>query len=338
MIEATTLYIYGSLSILGGLVAAVGNLVALYIIWMPGHRSKSNKILTSLAVSDALTGLVVFPLNAYQSLTKAARFECAVDAVRAYCALLMAGSSVLTLVVIALDRYILMTKLASYDSILTKRRITIILVTCWVFPGLTPLLKLAGTLPYLTSMVLIFYGPIILLVIFYCLLIRVIYASRQKVIAHSMQQTKFLATPTCCETSTTTSECAATSNRTSNNNKVINTTTTTTTTSTTTKTLTTTKVKRSEKRHLKLAKSVAILLGCYLLCLMPFNLWLVLDIANSQDKFMDPYALQHLYLFGVFAGATNSCINPFIYLSKQPGFQKRFRQAVRKVTLAEGGS
>eukprot|EP00111_Clytia_hemisphaerica_P015097 TCONS_00044474-protein len=109
LLSEETFLVYGILFILCGIVAAVGNIIAFYILWMPDQRNKSNKILSSLAISDALTGLVVFPINAYQTLSPNARLSCSIDFARAYFALLMSGSSVLTLVVIALDRYILMT-------------------------------------------------------------------------------------------------------------------------------------------------------------------------------------------------------------------------------------
>ncbi|XP_066928686.1 octopamine receptor beta-1R-like [Clytia hemisphaerica] len=322
LLSEETFLVYGILFILCGIVAAVGNIIAFYILWMPDQRNKSNKILSSLAISDALTGLVVFPINAYQTLSPNARLSCSIDFARAYFALLMSGSSVLTLVVIALDRYILMTRYASYHFIMTERKIVIMLIACWLYPGLTPLLKYAGETPYLINMILIFFGPIILLIILYCLLIRLIYESRKKVIAHASKTTNIVETqdgrlemapsssnlteadiidqPTKSKLSPTVSAVSAS--------------------------------KKSSKRHMKLAKSVSVLLGCYLICLTPFNLWMILDMVNKASGRISSVHLQHLYMFGVFAGAANSCVNPFIYLSKQPGFRKRFRNILTQIS------
>ena len=320
LLSEETFLVYGTLFILCGIVAALGNIIAFYILWMPDQRNKSNKILSSLAISDALTGLVVFPLNAYQTLSPNARLSCSIDFVRAYFALLMSGSSVLTLVVIALDRYILMTRFASYHSIMTERKIVVMLIACWLYPGLTPLLKYAGDTPYLINMILIFFGPIILLIILYCLLIRLIYESRKKVIAHASktnivenQDGRLEVAPS--TSNSTEADCIdqPTKNKLSPTISAVS------------------ASKKSSKRHMKLAKSVSVLLGCYLICLTPFNLWMILDMVNNTSGSLSSLHLQRLYMFGVFAGAANSCVNPFIYLSKQPGFRKRFRNILTQV-------
>ena len=84
------------------------------------------------------------------------------------------------------------------------------------------------------------------------------------------------------------------------------------------------KQKRSRKQGLKVAKSVAILLGVYLICSTPFNIWLLMTIIRSKD--ISVRALNNLYIFANFLGTLNSGLNPLIYISKQPKFRKIFRR------------
>lgn len=317
LLESSTLYTYGTLSILCGIIASVGNLIALYIL-VSEQKTKSNKILSSLAISDSLTGFVVFPLNAYQSFSKTAQSDCGVDLARSYFALVMIGSSVLTLVVVAIDRYILMTKFGSYDIIVTRRRINVVLVFCWLFPALTASLRIFSSTGILAkiyegSMIFIFFGPVLPLAVSYCLLVRLIYTSRKKINSHALKMSSIRESSNGKFEMVVSSfrENDASDPKESPKNEQVR------------------KKSPGENRHLKLAKSVAILLGCYILCLIPFNMWIVLDLTKA----LNPYVLQHLYVFGIFAGAVNSCINPFIYLSKRPGFKKRLENIIKRMPL-----
>ena len=315
LLESSTLYTYGALSVLCGIIASLGNLIALYIL-MSEQRTKSNKILSSLAISDSLTGFIVFPLNAYQSFSKPAQSNCTIDLARSYFALVMIGSSVLTLVVVAIDRYILMTRFASYDIIVTRPRINVVLVICWLFPAVTGSLRMFSSTGILAkiyefSMILIFFGPVLPLAVSYCLLVRLIYISRKRINSHALKISSIRKSSNEKFEMTLASHregCAADARESPNNEE-------------------TRKKDKGETRHLKLAKSVAVLLGCYILCLIPFNMWIVLDLTKA----LNPYVLQHLYVFAIFAGAVNSCINPFIYLSKRPGFKKSLGTIFRKI-------
>ena len=52
--------VFGAMFIVTSIVATTGNGFALLIIWRPGYKiTPSTKILTSLAVSDLLVGIVI---------------------------------------------------------------------------------------------------------------------------------------------------------------------------------------------------------------------------------------------------------------------------------------
>ena len=68
-ITSPTTYIYACLFIISGIIAAAGNTLALVILWQPQMRTKANKILRSLVVSDAMVGYVLFPYSTYMMFT-----------------------------------------------------------------------------------------------------------------------------------------------------------------------------------------------------------------------------------------------------------------------------
>ena len=296
LIIAPSTYIYGILFTLFAIVAALANITALYILLtMPstGMITKSNKILTSLIVSDVMTGLVGFPMSAYQILSDN---SCDLDNIRSVVSLILTGSSNLTLALIAFDRYLLMTKFTRYNNLMTNRVLVFLILLCWVYPIVTVALKyMPSSYPYLASLVFIFYGPIIFTMVFYFLLVREIYRSEENLKKHGQRH---IIKPSII---TAAGNSAKTSNSVSQS-------------------------KRSEKRHLRTARAVSWLLVCYCLCMAPFNLWLVSNILNAKYSFMSLKTLQNWYIFGITVAGWNSCFNPFVYLSKQPNARKRLRR------------
>jgi len=56
-------YFYAAFFTIGGIMAVI--FIVLIILWLPEHRSRSNKLLTSFAASDLFVGLTVFPITVY---------------------------------------------------------------------------------------------------------------------------------------------------------------------------------------------------------------------------------------------------------------------------------
>ena len=111
------------------IIAALGNTFCLVVLWEPSQRSKSNKILTSLALSDCLVAYICFPLTiwllnyAQNNLT-----TCRVINVYLLTGLwLISCSTFRSIVFIAYERYTFITKSNRYDDILTDWKIHIIM-------------------------------------------------------------------------------------------------------------------------------------------------------------------------------------------------------------------
>ena len=185
LITSPSTYVYGACFIMFSIVASLANITALYILLTSrtnGMLNKSTKVLTSLAVSDVLTGLIGFPTSAYQILSDN---SCDKDHVRSLMSLILTGSSNLALALIAFDRYLLLTKFTKYDNLMTNRVLVLLISLCWLYPILTIALRyVPSPYPYLASLVFIFYGPIIFIIVFYFLLVREIYRSEKNLKQH----------------------------------------------------------------------------------------------------------------------------------------------------------
>ena len=80
-------------------------------------------------------------------------------------------------------------------------------------------------------------------------------------------------------------------------------------------------------RHVKLAKKVTLLIICYIACLLPTVISLVVrNIYKSRAVY--PLAAQQFSLFSFFTAAFNSCLNPIIYAAKYPEFNQRLKVLV----------
>jgi len=125
-------YFYAAFFTIGGIMAVISNFIVLIILWLPEHRSRSNKLLTSLAASDLFVGLTVFPITAYQMFHYASLSSCNIDFARIYYCVALQGSSCMVLGVIAYDRYILMTKTNAYYKPSMRKFIIALVTLSWL--------------------------------------------------------------------------------------------------------------------------------------------------------------------------------------------------------------
>ena len=303
-LQAPTTTIYGVLFIIGSVFTVIANSMVLVILWMPRNRSRSNKILTSLAVSDLLVGLVVFPINSYQMLSKHGLSDCPVDYARVYFAVFLEGSSVLTLAVVSLDRYLLMTKYNKYQTRAAKQLTAVLLVAAWVIPAVAPAFRWVGRVTYLVLIFVIFFAPFFILMGSYFLIARTL--RKQELILIKRHKESFVMNSENLKLD----EVIKSSEQQST-------------------TVTTTTRMRTEKAHIKLAKSVIWLLIVYFCCVTPKNIWIIVYLADSFHHFWEPLSHQNYYLFAMLMVSYNSFFNPIVYFWKNPQIRKGLRKMLR---------
>ena len=195
------------------------------------------------------------------------------------------GVSIISVSIMAYDRYTLMTKLNNYNLYQTDRKINIMLIASWVLSIMITALDFFSkrinsyALYTFTRIVMggVVISVLIALVVFYVLLVRCFKLRAKEMNAHR-------------------SSIAGRADISSTTNH----------------------------RHVKLAKKVSLLIICYIACLLPTVISLVVrNIYKSRAVY--PLAAQQFSLFSFFTAAFNSCLNPIIYAAKYPEFNQRLK-------------
>lgn len=137
--------LYSFLLVIGSLMAAVRNTIALVVLLQPRMRSKSNKLLTSLAVSDALVTYVLIPFIAIQVMYKENLINCQMKHIREFLSYILVPVSGYTILLISYDRYISLTKITRYHTIVTNKKVNIWICLSWCFPISLMTLNTLGT-------------------------------------------------------------------------------------------------------------------------------------------------------------------------------------------------
>ncbi|KAJ7380945.1 hypothetical protein OS493_004533 [Desmophyllum pertusum] len=128
-----------TLSINGLLIIAVNGLVIFLVHKKKTLRTLTNMFLTSLALSDLMSGLVGIPLLLI-CLTREIINVCVSSVVFIRFA---AISSVCHVLLIACDRYIFIVHDMKYDSLVTKRRAIITTIAVWLFSFTAAVIQLS---------------------------------------------------------------------------------------------------------------------------------------------------------------------------------------------------
>ena len=303
--------IFGSLFILVSIMATVGNGFALIIIWKPGRKITSpTKLLTSLAVSDLLVGIVLSPLTCWQVLDYISLNVCEIDYARRYFYFFLCVTSGLTLALISYDRYVLLTKLTNYNKYMSKKKLITLLTLAWLVPALLPVfqIKIFGPYIYFLGVVICFFGVLIVLIISYCCIVRVIRKKEKKVLNHA-KELQLVE----CSNDTTTSEKRKEPKIKYVNEKDMS-----------------KKLDQREKKYVALAKFVVILILCFLLLNSPVSIWTILSLINVKYDFFNENFIDICYITASLAAQFNSCVNPLIYFFKNPEFRRRAKSFLKR--------
>ena len=309
MLKPPLTTIFGLMFIVLSILAIVENGFILFFIWKPGRKITSSiKILSSLAVSDLLVGMVLSPVTSWQILKHTSLSNCYVEYVRRYFTVLLVGSSVLTLGLVAFDRYISLTKLTNYNRYMNNRKLIFLITFAWLVPALIPILqkKIFGPYTYLSAVLVLFLVPLIFLVVFYNFIIQVV-RRKERNLLNCHQKVFFIATNNAKEDW----EIARAIQQ---------------------------RESLKAKKQLVVAKAVTILIVCYSLCIMPINTWIIVNILNSKYNFMNLKVHQTWYMVSMLAAECNSIINPVIYILKYPEFKKRLRILFKRKSQIFSGS
>ena len=117
--------------------ALVGNsLVCLAIYRNPSLRKVTNIFVLSLAITDLLSAVLIMPFNTASIInTKwiTGKVGCKFNF---YCANLLAGTSLMTIMLVAVNRYVRVVRSNLYQNIFSKTSATVMAVGAWILPSL----------------------------------------------------------------------------------------------------------------------------------------------------------------------------------------------------------
>lgn len=181
----TTIYVV--LFIFIGLFAALGNALALVILLLSRIRSKTNSVLMSLALSDALVGCILCPYTVYQLIESETRKNCEQEFVRIFLSISFIGTSAINVGYIAYDRYMLLTRLNIQSS---RQKTILFLIISWIFPPACVALDWVNIYLYNIVAALIIIVPLIALTTFYFLITKAITRKKKQLFKIQFKTTK----------------------------------------------------------------------------------------------------------------------------------------------------
>ncbi|XP_066926574.1 histamine H2 receptor-like [Clytia hemisphaerica] len=133
-ISMNSSFIFGTIFTLMTPIGCFGNIASIICLQKKSRlqRTKIDSLLKSLLVSDLLVSLTVYPLSAYLQFT---RYRDVLSTLANVVLLLSLTSiSSVTVVFLAVIKYIKMSRFTSFDRIITKIRLKIMIATSWVVP------------------------------------------------------------------------------------------------------------------------------------------------------------------------------------------------------------
>lgn len=298
-------YVISVTFVINTILGTIGNLIVLIILYKSKVRSKTNKLLISLAISDLLVCVILSPLTFLELVLQNKEITCYIDKTRIFFVLLLIGASASTVSAISYDRYILLTKLTNYHQYITSVKLLLLLLYAWLVPIVVFAFFISGRiyLYFISILVLLFLSPLIALTISYYLIVKEIKLKEKKLQQHQSECPSPNGSLMISQMELNNQEVST--SRSSNKNKIR-----------------IVASKKDTKLHVDIAKAVILLILCYIVCLLPANVWTVLVMINSSSPFTSAINLQYLYIITMVTTQVNSTLNPIIYFSKNPEFKK----------------
>lgn len=287
-ISDITRYVFGLAFVLCGLLASAGNTLSSMVLAKPAMRTKSNKFLYSLVISDNLVGYILCPLTATQLFWYQMLSNCYLELLRVVLSTALCGVSAITVALIAYDRYVMLSCLNNYNMRMNLKKTRGLIAFAWLFPFALQLFYAVHGLLYLFSLCVLAIGPFVIISVSYRMMTKKIAEKAKELASHSHRLRP---------------------GHKPSSNEVL-------------------QIERNERKNLKLAQNLTGLIICYIICLLPalFNFLAEIIIrANKQDK---PVGLQILTVFSLFCASANSVVNPVIYVSKYAEFKREFSKMI----------
>lgn len=329
LLDPTTSLTFAVFFVCTSFFAASGNTLAAIILWRRIKR-RPNLLLKSLVIADAFNGYISGPLFAIQLFVSHHTTSelCTLQTVRDSISVCLIAASILTVVCIAYDRYMLLSKSKNYNKYITHKKLKLLILVCWSFPPFGLTIKFVSLFTYEILFFICTALALIALCIFYILILMHTKQRKKRIRTHQLHNRIFEGVTRMSSNelenrydSTQNTDQKACGEITvfkinSNNNSNIN-------------------QDESSKDHgrgsgqLELFQKVTVLIACFCLCFVPSAVVVIID-GIKQEATVD-YPLQNAFIFSVWLTSLNSCINPIIYASQYPEFQRHLRAMFKRL-------
>ncbi|XP_077161914.1 alpha-1A adrenergic receptor isoform X1 [Paroedura picta] len=315
--------------ILGGLIifGVLGNILVILSVACHRHlQSVTHYCIINLAVADLLLTSTVLPFSAIFEILGYWVFGRIFCNIWAAVDVLCCTASIMSLCVISIDRYIGVSYPLRYPAIVTEKRGLLALLSVWALSlviSIGPLFGWKQPAPDDEKICLIntdpgyvlfsalgsFYLPLIIILVMYC-----------RVYVVAKRESKGLS----CGLKTEKSHSEEVTLRIHRKN-------------TTDSSRSTPSAKHKShfsvrllkfSREKKAAKTLGIVVGCFILCWLPFFLIMPIGSFFPASKPSDT-----VFKIAFWLGYLNSCINPIIYPCSSQEFQKAFQNVLRAQCL-----
>ncbi|XP_054854509.1 alpha-1A adrenergic receptor [Eublepharis macularius] len=315
--------------ILGGLIlfGVLGNILVILSVACHRHlQSVTHYCIINLAVADLLLTSTVLPFSAIFEILGYWVFGRIFCNIWAAVDVLCCTASIMSLCVISIDRYIGVSYPLRYPTIVTEKRGLLALLCVWALSlviSIGPLFGWKQPAPDDEKICLIntdpsyvlfsalgsFYLPLIIILVMYC-----------RVYVVAKRESKGLS----CGLKTEKSHSEEVTLRIHRKN-----TTDASGSTPSTKHRSHFSVRLLKfSREKKAAKSLGIVVGCFILCWLPFFLIMPIGSFFPANKPSDT-----VFKIAFWLGYLNSCINPIIYPCSSQEFKKAFQNVLRAQCL-----
>uniref|UniRef100_A0A3Q0QR46 Alpha-1D adrenergic receptor n=1 Tax=Amphilophus citrinellus TaxID=61819 RepID=A0A3Q0QR46_AMPCI len=310
------------------LVAIVGNiLVILSVVCNKQLQTVTNFFIVNLAMADLLLGIIVLPFSASLEVLGCWVFGRVFCNIWAAVDVLCCTASILSLCMISIDRYIGVKYCLKYPSIMTERKAVAILVLVWVSSiviSVGPLLGWKEPPPVdesicriteepgyaLFSSLFSFYLPLMVILIMYFRVYVVARRTTKSLEAGvKRERNKSMEVVLRIHCRSVLEDARPASSKGSKNHPFRS-------------SLSVRLMKFSREK--KAAKTLAIVVGMFILCWLPFFFFLPMGSFFPALKPSDT-VFKVVFWLGYF----NSCINPMIYPCSSKEFQRAFTRLLR---------
>ncbi|XP_072835181.2 alpha-1A adrenergic receptor [Pogona vitticeps] len=311
--------------IFGGLIlfGVLGNILVILSVACHKHlQSVTHYYIINLAVADLLLTSIVLPFSAIFEILGYWIFGRIFCNIWAAVDVLCCTASIMSLCVISIDRYIGVSYPLRYPAIVTEKRGVLALLCVWALSLVISIGPLFGwkqpapedericqinTAPsyVLFSALGSFYLPLIIILVMYC-----------RVYVVAKKESKGLS----CGLKTEKSHSEEVTLRIHCKNATENPGSTPSTKHKSHFSVRLLKFSREKKA----AKSLGIVVGCFILCWLPFFLIMPIGSFFPESKPSDT-----IFKIAFWLGYLNSCINPIIYPCSSQEFKKAFQNVLK---------